>query len=304
MPARTASSKHSSKRTNQNTNSKKQPKIQKTINKHKGSNRKTSSSLNENKFFIIGLGIFVFVIVAIIIGSRKPADYLEEYDLKGLTVAAACEKARGVGWKVDTVREINYNGKTDCYNTNLIVTDYSYSSYDKEVDIYYGEKITEEQKKQEEKQKKLECEAEGKWYRDNQCKTQEEWENQYAWKDAHAACKRYGSSGYAKTLTDCYVGNDYKGPVNNESENAASSTSSSSSTSDLSSGYQSIFDTYSARLQNECPNLSISGCAELVNEGVEKMAEYMWKASGTDGQYETYSNWASKLYDVYMDSVK
>lgn len=57
-------------------------------------------------------------------------------------------------------------------------------------------------------------------------------------------------------------------------------------------------------LENECPTLSMSECAELSNEGVSEMADYMYRASGTDGQYETYETWAGKLCDVYMESVR
>lgn len=73
---------------------------------------------------------------------------------------------------------------------------------------------------------------------------------------------------------------------------------------DSSSGYQAIYDEYSARIQNECPALSMSECAELSNEGVSKMAEYMFTARGTDGQYATYEMWSGKLMDVYMSSVQ
>lgn len=72
---------------------------------------------------------------------------------------------------------------------------------------------------------------------------------------------------------------------------------------DSSSGYQAIYDEYSARLENECPNLAMTECAELSNEGVSKMAEYMYTAKGKDGQYETYQEWTQKLYDVYLASV-
>lgn len=75
-----------------------------------------------------------------------------------------------------------------------------------------------------------------------------------------------------------------------------------SSTVESTSGYQAIYDEYSARIQSECPVLSMTECAELSNEGVSKMAEYMYKAKGTDGQYATYQTWAGKLYDVYMAS--
>ena len=33
------------------------------------------------------------------------------------------------------------------------------------------------------------------------------------------------------------------------------------------------------------------------------MAQYMYSAKGTDGQYATYENWASKLYDVYINLI-
>lgn len=71
-----------------------------------------------------------------------------------------------------------------------------------------------------------------------------------------------------------------------------------------SSGYQAIYDEYAARLRNECPSLSIAQCAELSNEGVSMMAEYMWTADGIDGQYETYQTWAGKLTEVYMAEAR
>ena len=77
----------------------------------------------------------------------------EEYDLNGLTVAEACEKARGAGWEVDSVRHADYwdnHEKTDCYNTNQTVTNYEYYKNSKKVDIKYGTKKTEEEKEAEE----------------------------------------------------------------------------------------------------------------------------------------------------------
>ena len=76
------------------------------------------------------------------------------------------------------------------------------------------------------------------------------------------------------------------------------------STLDSTSGYQAIYDEYSARLQNECPTLSMMECAELSNEGVSKMAEYMYQAKGTDGQYATYQTWAEELMEVYLSSIQ
>lgn len=70
------------------------------------------------------------------------------------------------------------------------------------------------------------------------------------------------------------------------------------------SRYETIYNEYSDRLRNECPSLSLMECATIANEGVTKMAEYMYSASGTEGQYETYSDWATKLYDVYVESAR
>lgn len=70
------------------------------------------------------------------------------------------------------------------------------------------------------------------------------------------------------------------------------------------SRYETIYNDYSNRLRSECPSLSITECAEIANEGVSKMAEYMYSASGTEGQYATYESWATKLYDVYLESAR
>lgn len=176
---------------------------------------------------IIAIAVVLLVVIVSVIlivnGNKKS---YEQYDLKGLTVKEACEKARGAGWEVSRVIAREGSDKTDCYNTSIIVTDYSYYEYNHTATIYFGEKKTEEEKKSE-------CESSGKWYRDGQCKTEEEWENDYAWKNAHAACKKYGANAYAKTLTDCYVGNDYQGPVDGQpADNSSSSSSESTSTNE------------------------------------------------------------------------
>lgn len=67
---------------------------------------------------------------------------------------------------------------------------------------------------------------------------------------------------------------------------------------DSAGGYQVIYDEYSARLQNECPNLAMTECAELANEGVREMAKYMYTAKGKEGQYATYEEW-SQSYTTF-----
>ena len=70
------------------------------------------------------------------------------------------------------------------------------------------------------------------------------------------------------------------------------------------SGYQQIYDEYSRKIRNAAPNSSINRLAEITNEGVSKMAQYMLSASGTDGQYATYESWANRLTDVYMREAR
>jgi len=63
--------------------------------------------------------------------------------------------------------------------------------------------------------------------------------------------------------------------------------------------YEQIYNEYANRLRNECPNLSVLECAEISNEGVQKMAEYMYSASGKNVQYSTYEEWG-KNYMMYI----
>ena len=69
-------------------------------------------------------------------------------------------------------------------------------------------------------------------------------------------------------------------------------------------GYQKIYDEYAQKIKAAAPNATISELAAIANEGVSKMAEYMWSATGTDGQYATYESWSGKLMDVYMNEAK
>ena len=70
------------------------------------------------------------------------------------------------------------------------------------------------------------------------------------------------------------------------------------------SGYQRIFDEYSERIRTAAPNVSLMELAEIANEGVQRMAEYMFSATGVDGQMATYQSWAQKLMDVYMEYAR
>lgn len=70
------------------------------------------------------------------------------------------------------------------------------------------------------------------------------------------------------------------------------------------SKYETIYNEYAQKIRDAAPTSSISELAEIANEGVGKMAEYMWTAKGTDGQYATYEEWSSKLMDVYMSEAR
>lgn len=68
--------------------------------------------------------------------------------------------------------------------------------------------------------------------------------------------------------------------------------------------YQQIYNEYSQKLINSGPTSSITEMANILNEGVTKMAQYMYSASGTDGQYATYESWVDKLTQVYMNNCR
>lgn len=70
------------------------------------------------------------------------------------------------------------------------------------------------------------------------------------------------------------------------------------------SNYEQIYDEYSQKIKEAAPNVGISELAEILSDGVSEMADYMWRAKGTDGQYATYDEWAGKLYDVYMSECR
>ena len=178
------------------------------------------SLIRSHKILSIVIAYFLLSIVALSVlnWDIHRYDSLEQYDLKNLNIKDACEKARSAGWRVERVVSREGDDKTDCYNEGILVTDYYYWNYSGTVTIYFGEKKTEEQKK-------AECESVGNWYRNGACKSQEAWENDYAWQNAHAACKKYGSSGYAKTLTDCYIGDNYVGMVDGQPANNGASES-------------------------------------------------------------------------------
>ena len=84
-----------------------------------------------------------------------------------------------------------------------------------------------------------------------------------------------------------------------------STTNKSSTTpSSYKQNYQQIYEEYSQKLINAGPTSSINEMAEICQEGVMKMAEYMYSASGTDGQYATYQDWVNKLTEVYLNNCR
>ena len=70
------------------------------------------------------------------------------------------------------------------------------------------------------------------------------------------------------------------------------------------SNYETIYNEYAQKIRDAAPTSSVSELAEITNEGVGKMAEYMYSAKGTDGQYATYEEWAGKLMDVYLSEAR
>ncbi|MFA6518089.1 MAG: hypothetical protein WCV93_00350 [Candidatus Shapirobacteria bacterium] len=77
-----------------------------------------------------------------------------------------------------------------------------------------------------------------------------------------------------------------------------------SPTTNGTSGYQTIYNKYVAKLKAECPTLSTTECAQISNEGVSEMVKHMYTSKGTEGQYQTYSDWAAKLMDIYIKEAR
>ena len=195
----------------------------------------------------IATGISALALIAAL-ASCSSEEELQEVDVNGLTISAACEKVREAGWRVDEVRGTeNYQESSDCTDSERKVAKSWFSS--DTVTLYFAnDPVTPSEEAPIEESSIEESPVE----------------------EAPAA-----------------------EPIVEEDSSIGSTRS-----------YQAIYDEYSARLQNECPNLSMTECAELSNEGVTEMARYMYTAKGKDGQYGTYEEWSQKLYDVYMSSVQ
>lgn len=195
----------------------------------------------------IATGISALALIAAL-ASCSSEEELQEVDVNGLTISAACEKVREAGWRVDEVKGTeNYQESSDCTDSERKVAKSWF--FNDTVTLYFAnDPVTPSEEAPIEESSIEESPVE----------------------EAPAE----------ETIV--------------EEDSSVGSTRS----------YQAIYDEYSARLQNECPNLSMTECAELSNEGVTEMARYMYTAKGKDGQYGTYEEWSQKLYDVYMSSVQ
>lgn len=195
----------------------------------------------------IATGISALALIAAL-ASCSSEEELQEVDVNGLTISAACEKVREAGWRVDEVRGTeNYQEKSDCTDSERKVAK----------SLFLGDTVTLS------------------------------FANDPVTPSEEAPIEE--SSIEESPVEEAPAAE----PIVEEDSSVGSTRS-----------YQAIYDEYSARLQNECPNLSMTECAELSNEGVTEMARYMYTAKGKDGQYDTYEEWSQKLYDVYMSSVQ
>ena len=62
----------------------------------------------------IATGISALALIAAL-ASCSSEEELQEVDVNGLTISAACEKVREAGWRVDEVRGTeNYQESSDC----------------------------------------------------------------------------------------------------------------------------------------------------------------------------------------------
>lgn len=92
-------------------------------------------------------------------------------------------------------------------------------------------------------------------------------------------------------------------PTESKSEKSSTDKTKAHSAQGVSK-YETIYNEYAQKIRDAAPTSSISELAEIANEGVGKMAEYMWTAKGTDGQYATYEEWSGKLMDIYMSEAR
>lgn len=195
----------------------------------------------------LATGISALAIIAAL-ASCSSEEELQEVDVNGLTISAACEKVREAGWRVDKVQGTeNRQESSDCTDSERKVAG----------SLFLGDTVTLR------------------------------FANDPVTSSEEAPIEE--SSIEEAPVEEAPA----EEPIVEEDSSEGSTRS-----------YQAIYDEYSARLQNECPNLSMTECAELSNEGVTEMARYMYTAKGKDGQYGTYEEWSQKLYDVYMSSVQ
>lgn len=116
----------------------------------------------------------------------------------------------------------------------------------------------------------------------------------------------FNFSGYVNSRITSNVtlkANYVKSNTSNNS-NSSNSGSYNNSYNSTSYGYQKIYNEYSQKLVNAGPTSSITEMANILAEGTTKMAQYMYSAKGTDGQYATYQSWVDKLYNVYMNNCR
>ena len=200
----------------------------------------------------IATGISALALIAAL-ASCSSKEELQEVDVNGLTISAACEEVREAGWRVYEVRGTeNAQESSDCTDSERKVAK----------SFFLGDTVT--------------------LYFANDPVTPSE--------EAPIEESSIKEAPVEETPVEEAPAEE---PIVEEDSSVGSTRS-----------YQAIYDEYSARLQNECPNLSMTECAELSNEGVTEMARYMYTAKGKDGQYDTYEEWSQKLYDVYMSSVQ
>lgn len=202
---------------------------------------------NKKMLLIAGASVIILLLVFNLSGkSSSNGSGLDEVDVNGFTISAACEKVREEGWRVHEVQGTGDSSeKSDCTDNVRKVVRAQYVNHMDYVYLYFPNEPKPD---------------DGKTSEETSAPTSEE------------------------------------APAETSVEEA--------SIVGAGSGYEAIYDEYSARLENECPNLTMDECAAISNEGVEKMAEYMYSASGEDGEYATYDSWARKLMGVYIASAQ
>lgn len=206
--------------------------------------QKSIKRLTSDKRLVIGsiVGLLIILFIVIICFANRPVAVRD--DFTGLTINQAISLAEEKGILYDIYQNGYYDKDAQDEQTVTFVStvykangeiDYNYDKYTSNgYSLYKGDKVSFETTHVTSNQQKSidACKQLGGDYTyqfkdggvvcEKKNPQKEETKEEKEWREAHNACKKYGTNAYAKTLDSCYVGDEYKGPVNEQNDNMTS----------------------------------------------------------------------------------